>query len=242
MPVIRGPVAKPALPLPVTAIMGTIDEEPNLRVLLPHLRPIVQEIVIVDDGSTDRSRDVAREHGALVVARPRRLGIGTAVYAAIARASQPIIASMDADVSHPPSAIVDAWAKLAEGYDMVRFSRFLPGSTWDAPLARRLGVRIFGMVLATACRLPLTDPTNAFMLARRECYDGPTRFTTDQGEGWVAEFLARNRDRRMTEIPYAHAARYSGRSRNTVRHEVSRAMRSFVLGMGAGRRRSSPRP
>jgi dolichol-phosphate mannosyltransferase len=226
----------PSLPLPVTAIMGTIDEAANLRVLLPALRPIVAEIVVVDDGSTDGSREVARAHGAIVVERPRRLGIGTVVYAAVARASQPIIATMDADVSHPPGAIVDAYATLAGGgYDIVRFSRFLPGSNWDAPRARRAGVRVLGALLAAACRLPLTDPTNGFMLARRACFDGKTRFTADPGEGWVAEFLARNRARPMTEIPYAHAARLVGRSRNDLARELSRALRSFVLGMGSGR-------
>ena len=215
--------------------MGTIDEEANLRVLLPRLRAIVQEIIVVDDGSRDGSRAVAREHGAIVVERPRRLGIGTVVYAGVARASMPIIATMDADLSHPPSAILDAHAKLLEGWDIVRFSRFITGSTWEAPIARRIGVRALAAVLATACRLPLTDPTNGFMVARRVCFDGPTRFTDDPGEGWVAEFLARNRGRRMTELPYVHAPRLSGRSHFTLRQELSRSARSFRLGMGSGR-------
>ena len=214
--------------------MGTIDEEANLRVLLPRLRPIVREIVIVDDGSSDRSREVAREHGAVVVARPRRLGIGTVVYVAVARSSMPVIATMDADGSHPPDILVDAYARLDEGYDVVRFSRFLRGSTWDAPLVRRAGLRVFAAAVARVCGLPLTDPTNGFMLARRECFDGRTRFRDDQGEGWVAEFLARNRRRRMAELPYAHAARLSGRSHNTWRHELSRALRSVWLGLGSG--------
>jgi glycosyltransferase involved in cell wall biosynthesis len=226
--------ARDPLPLPVTAVTATIDEHVNLCVLLPWLRRIVQEIVVVDDGSTDRSRELAREHGAIVVARPRRLGIGSAIYAGVARASLPIIATMDADVSHPPTALIDAYATLAAGYDVVRFSRFLPGSSWDAPLLRRVGLRVFGKLLATACRLPLTDPTNGFMLVRRACFDGPTRFTTDAGEGWVAEFLARNRGRPTAEIAYAHAARYSGRSRGGPLRELSRAIRSFGLGMGSG--------
>ena len=217
--------------------MGTIDEEANLRVLLPLLRPVVQEIVIVDDGSTDASREVAREHGAVVVARPRRLGIGTVVYVADAQATLPLIATMDADGSHPPTILADAYARLAEGYDIVRFSRFLPGSSWDAPRARRAGVRVFGALLAAACRLPLTDPTNGFTLARRACFDGPTRFTSDPGEGWVAEFLARNRARAMTELPYTHATRRAGRSHNDRARELSRVLRSFALGMGSGRPR-----
>lgn len=214
--------------------MGTIDEEANLRVVLPRLRPIVREIVIVDDGSTDRTRDIARAHDAIVVERPGRLGIGSAIYAGVARASMPVIAALDADASHPPDALLDAYAVLVRGNDIVRFSRFLTGSTWDAPLARRLAVRMLARMLAVACRLPLTDPTNGFMLARRECFDGPTRFTVDAGQGWVAEFLARNRARPMTELAYAHAARAHGRSRHTARQELERALRSLLLGMGVG--------
>ena len=218
------------LPLPVTAIMGTIDEAANLRVLLPRLAPIVREIVVVDDTSRDDSVTVARAYGAIVIERPKRLGIGSAVYAAVARASMPTIATMDADVSHPPEALPAAWALLERGYDIVRFSRFLPESTWEAPPPRRIGVRVYGAVLAAVCGLPLTDPTNGFMVARRDCFDGPTRFTTDPGEGWVAEFLSRNRTRPIVELPYAHAARAHGRSRNTLAHEASRAVRSFRFG------------
>ncbi len=219
-----------SLPLPVTAVMGTIDEAANLRLLLPRLVPIVREIVIVDDASRDDTAAVARAHGAVVVERPERLGIGSVVYAAVARATQPVIATMDADVSHPPEILVAAYEGIAGGYDIVRFSRFAAGSTWDAPLARRLAVRLFGAALATVSRLRLTDPTNGFMLARRACFDGPTRFTNDPGEGWVAEFLARNRTRPMIELPYGHAARAHGRSRNGVGRELARALRSLWFG------------
>jgi glycosyltransferase involved in cell wall biosynthesis len=214
--------------------MGTIDEAVNLRVLLPRLRPVVREIVVVDDASRDESRAVAAAFGATLVERPHRLGIGSAVYAAVARATMPVVATLDADASHPPEALVEAWPRIVDGCDVVRFSRFLPGSTWDAPFGRRVGVRALGAVLAAVCRLPLTDPTNGFMLAVRECFAGPTRFTTDPGEGWVAEFLARNRARRIVELPYRHAARHSGRSRSSTAQELSRAVRSFVLGAGSG--------
>ena len=217
--------------LPVTAVLGTIDEAAGLRLLLPALRSVVREIVVVDDDSRDASRTVARAAGAVVVERPRRLGIGSAVYAGVAAASEPAIATIDADLSHPPLALADAHERLAAGWDIVRFSRFLPGSEWPGHPGRRLALAVFGRVLAAACRLPLTDPTNGFMLARRECFAGPTRFTTDTGEGWVAEFLARNRGRRMIELPYAHGPRHQGRSHFTAAQELSRALRSFRFGI-----------
>jgi dolichol-phosphate mannosyltransferase len=222
--------------------MGTIDEAPCLRLLLPALRAVVREVVIVDDASRDGSAAIARAAGAVVVARPRRLGIGSAVYAGVAKASEKVVATLDADLSHPPDALPRAYEKIVEGYDVVRFSRFLPGSAWAAPPGRRLALALFARVLSAACRLPLTDPTNGFMLARRECFAGPTRFTTDAGEGWVAEFLARNRDRRIVELPYVHASRHSGRSHFTIGQELSRALRSFRLGMaryGSGSAASS---
>lgn len=222
--------------------MGTIDEAPALRVLLPGLRAVVREIVVVDDASRDGSAEIARAAGAVVVTRPRRLGIGSAVYAGVAQASEPAIATLDADLSHPPDALAGAYERLAQGYDVVRFSRFLPGAEWQTHPARRLGVALFARVLARACRLPLTDPTNGFMLARRECFAGPTRFGTDAGEGWVAEFLARNRGRRMIELPYVHAPRHAGRSHFTLAQELSRALRSVRLGMaryGSGTEASS---
>ena len=222
--------------------MGTIDEAPCLRVLVPALRAVVREIVVVDDASRDGSAAIARAGGAVVVTRPRRLGIGSAVYAGVAQASEPVIATLDADLSHPPHVLAGAYERLLEGYDVVRFSRFLPGAEWQTRPGRRLVVALFGRVLAAAFRLPLTDPTNGFMLARRECFAGPTRFATDPGEGWVAEFLARNRDRRMIELPYVHAARHSGRSHFTIAQELSRALRSVRLGMaryGSGSTASS---
>jgi dolichol-phosphate mannosyltransferase len=229
-----------SLPLPVTAVMGTIDEAVGLRALLPRLRPIVQEIVIVDDASRDDTVAVARAFGAIVVERPRRLGIGSAIHAAVARAREPVVAPMDADGSHPPEALVAAYDRIAGGADVVRFSRFLHGSTWDAPLPRRVALRGFGALLATVSRLPLTDPTNGFMLVRRACFDGVSRFSDDTGEGWVAEFLARNRARTMVELPYDHAARLHGRSRNGVGRELARAIRSLRFGVaGALRSRTT---
>ena len=224
--------------------MGTIDEAPSLRLLLPRLRAVVREIVVVDDGSRDDSAALARAAGAVVITRPRRLGIGSAVYAGVAVASEPVIATLDADLSHPPAALVAAYDRLSDGYDVIRFSRFLPGAEWRAHPARRIALSLFGRVLAAACRLPLTDPTNGFMLARRECFAGYTRFTADPGEGWVAEFLARNRGRRMVELAYAHAPRHGGRSHFGLAQELSRALRSVRLGVRAGAtpRAAPPRP
>ena len=222
--------------------MGTINEAPNLRLLLPILRLVVREIVIVDDGSTDASVAVARAHGAIVLERPRRLGIGTVVYTAVARASMPVIVTMDADMSHPPAVLPPAVHLLAAGYDIVRFSRFLVGSTWDTSPLRRRALRLFAAALRTACRFPLTDPTNGFMVARRECFAGPTRFTADPGEGWVAEFLARNRRRPMIELPYHHAPRAHGHSHNSTWREIQRAGRSLALGVRASPMRPADLP
>ena len=215
--------------LPIAVVMGTINEAPNLRSLLPRLQGMVQEMVVVDDGSTDDSREVCAHFGAKVITRPWRMGPGTVVYAGVAASRAPFVATMDADGSHPPEALWDTAICFQSGASVVRFSRFLPGSAWEASWGRTVVVRAYGLLFNLLNHTGLSDPTNGFLVARRECFNGPTRFTEDSGEGWVAEFWARNRKLKTIELPYVHAQRLQGTSRFGIRRELQRAIRSLIL-------------
>ncbi|HEX4979171.1 MAG TPA: glycosyltransferase family 2 protein, partial [Acidimicrobiales bacterium] len=92
------------------------------------LGPVVSggglEIVVVDDGSTDRTADAARAAGAdRVLVLPRNRGKGAAVRAGVLAASGRTIAYTDADLSYPPEQILGLVQLVEEGWDVVVGSR-----------------------------------------------------------------------------------------------------------------------
>src|SRR5215216_3131823 len=76
------------------------------------------EIIVVDDGSKDKTAEIAREHGAIVVRHPYNIGNGAAVKTGIRAATGDIIVLMDSDGQHPPSDIPRLISYIGD-YDMV---------------------------------------------------------------------------------------------------------------------------
>jgi glycosyltransferase involved in cell wall biosynthesis len=101
-------------PLPLAAVIITLNEEANLPRCLASLRGLVSEIVIVDSGSTDRTRDLAVEAGARVEARPWP-GYVAQKNTALALASQPWALNLDADEEVSPELAASIRGLLANG-------------------------------------------------------------------------------------------------------------------------------
>ncbi len=125
----------------VFVVLPAYNEEEALPRLLTKLAPLyaeaglVGQIVVVDDGSRDRTAEVAGSWGSPVelVAHPRNLGLGAAIrtgltHAARWAADDDVIVTMDADDTHIPGLIPRMIATLGEGYDLVIASRYQPGS------------------------------------------------------------------------------------------------------------------
>ena len=85
-----------------------------LRALLP-----AAQVIVVDDGSTDATADVARQHGAEVLSSPYSMGNGASIKRGARAATGEVIVFMDADGQHDPAHIPELLAKLDEGFDMV---------------------------------------------------------------------------------------------------------------------------
>ncbi len=139
---------------------------------------VPHEIVVVDDGSQDRTADVVREMARnypniVLETNDGRHGFGMAVRCGLRRATGDAIAIMMADLSDSPEDLVACYRKLAEGYDCVFGSRFIRGSrVIDYPPHKLILNRLANLFIQIIFGLRFNDTTNAFKLYRRYVIDG----------------------------------------------------------------------
>ena len=129
------------------------------------------DVVVVDDGSTDRTTEVAQAAGARVVKLPFNLGIGGAVQAGFVFAREhgyDYMAQVDGDGQHDPAELDRLVRHMQDNpsIDVVCGSRFLRDNEhrYMAPISRRTGIHIFAFLLSRFVRQPITDPTSGFRL------------------------------------------------------------------------------
>jgi len=125
----------------VSVVIPTINEAANLPHVLPRIPLWVDEIVLVDGYSTDKTVEVARQLAPdIVVLQQKRCGKGAALRAGFAAAEGDIIVTLDADGSTDPGEIPAFVGALLAGADFVKGSRFAQGGgTDDMEWYRRLG-------------------------------------------------------------------------------------------------------
>lgn len=104
-----------------SVIVPALNEEQGIAAVLDQLRSLlpVPEIIVVDDGSTDRTGEIARAQGARVLAHPMPGGYGRSLKDGIKAATHDVIVIADADGTYPIERIPDLLAALALGNDMV---------------------------------------------------------------------------------------------------------------------------
>jgi dolichol-phosphate mannosyltransferase len=176
--------------LRVCLIAPVLDEEKKIcEVVRRAPRDVVDEVLVVDDGSTDRSPDVARAFGATVLPMGHTVGVGAALRAGFQWARVRgfevivVIAGNSKDAPEEIPRLLDA---IAEGADFVQGSRFLQGgATGGMPLYRRLATRVHPVLFSLAARKWVSDSTNGFRAFRARVLED-RRIDLDQG--WLDEY------------------------------------------------------
>lgn len=131
------------------------------------------DVVVVDDGSSDRTAELARRMGAEVVSHRRNLGLGQTFGTAVTRALETgadVLVTIDADGQFDASQIPELLIPIADGYaDAVTGSRFTgSGRPAGMPRTRYWGNRFFSSLLDTMLRQRLSDVSCGFRAYTRE--------------------------------------------------------------------------
>ncbi len=139
------------------------------------------EVLVVDDGSTDRTAALARRSGARVVSLPFNLGIGGAVQTGFKLAYDEgfdVVVRLDGDGQHIAEELPKLITPIREGAaDIVVGSRFAGATEYRPPFARRMGIKLFAGVVSLLTRQRVTDTTSGFQACNRR-RSGSLRPTT----------------------------------------------------------------
>ncbi|TME44923.1 MAG: polyprenol monophosphomannose synthase [Chloroflexi bacterium] len=208
--------------------LPTYNEAPNIEGLIAAiLRSLPNAtVLVVDDGSPDHTGEIVQEVGRRnrrveLLARPSKLGLGTAYLAAMTYALErdfEAVITMDADFSHPPDRLPALLAAVEAGADLAIGSRSVEGGA------------IRGWSLRTALRLRTHDGTGGFRCYRRHVVQFLVR-SRIRAAGYSALIeslaLCERAGLQVAEVPITFVERVQGRSKIS-RREIAGAIRTVV--------------
>lgn len=155
------------------AIVPALNEEQTVGRVIDEIRAFDSgfDIVVVDDGSTDRTAGIAVDRDAHVLRLPFNLGIGGAMQTGFRFAFEQgydVAVQIDGDGQHDPSQLPKILAPvLAREADLCVGSRFTGDGAYRSSFARRVGIKIFASVVSAVVRQKVTDTTSGFRAVNR---------------------------------------------------------------------------
>jgi glycosyltransferase involved in cell wall biosynthesis len=203
------------------------------------------DVLVIDDGSTDATAELAAASGAIVLRLPFNLGIGGAVQTGFKYAVEhryEVAVRLDGDGQHDPAELPKLTGPLLRGEaDIVVGSRFAdPDPAYRPPLARRIGIGFFAAVVSLLVRQRVTDTTSGFQaLNERGIRLFADDYPHDYPEVEATVMVVRHR-LRLQEVPVRMREREHGRSSITAfrsMYYMVKVLLALVVGMF---RRTSP--
>jgi glycosyltransferase involved in cell wall biosynthesis len=151
----------------ITVIIPCLNEEQGIEKVLTRMPKFVDEVIVVDNGSTDRTSDVARGYGARVIQEEMR-GYGRAYKTGFASAAGDIIITLDGDHSYPPDAIsylLEAFFHLE--VDFLNASRFPVRDPEAMSLKHKFGNLVLSLAMSILYLRWVRDSQSGMWVFRR---------------------------------------------------------------------------
>jgi glycosyltransferase involved in cell wall biosynthesis len=149
----------------LSIVIPAKNEAMGLRSLLPKLTRSFPdaEIIVVNDGSTDETPEVCREHRIRLINHVYSMGNGAAIKTGARTATSDILIFMDADGQHNPDDIPRLMDKMDEGYEMVVGARH---TSSQASFARRVANHLYNKLASMMTGYKIDDLTSGFRIVR----------------------------------------------------------------------------
>jgi dolichol-phosphate mannosyltransferase len=233
--------------MPSTAlILAVLNEEKNVGVLIDKINELKEtgkldsliEIIFVDGGSTDSTKDVimriksqSKNYKVRLIEQMVRPGTAPATLEAVRSTKCDYIIVMDADLQHPPETLPLLIKKISEGFDIVVASRDTNGGQVKRTLSRMLiskGAKMLAWIMVTQSK-KITDPVSGYFIAKRSLLTGikpkPALYKI------LLYIIATHNNLSVTEIPYCFGDRLYGASKITKRstHIFKRYIAELLL-------------
>ncbi|HEX3029248.1 MAG TPA: glycosyltransferase family 2 protein [Clostridia bacterium] len=201
----------------VLIIIPAYNEEKNLPKLLSDIKENCPyyDVVVVNDCSTDRTKELCNRYNADVLDLPINLGIGGAVQTGYRYAlynNYDAAVQVDGDGQHNTKYIINLIEKLDEGFNLCIGSRFIVKQGFQSTATRRAGIKFFSVLIKFVTGQAVTDPTSGFRACDKKMIEYFAReYPRDYPEPETI-VLARRNGFKVCETAVIMAEREQGKS------------------------------
>lgn len=206
-------------------IVPTYQEAKNIGELVRQIAAVdfgtnQFEVIIVDDNSQDGTEEIVKDLQSRypflrLLARRGKKSLSLSVIDGFKHAVHPVLISMDADLSHPPTKIPEMLnALLNDDTDLVLGSRYIAGGESDGawPIHRKMISRFAAFITRMLTAIPVSDPLSGFFTVRKSTF-----LSGDPLDpvGWrmALEIMIKCHCKKIREVPIHFSQRYKGHSK-----------------------------
>jgi len=191
------------MPLTIAA-MPAYNEERSIARMILFCRKYVDRVIVVDDGSTDATAEIAEAMGAQVIRHKDNGGYGAALrscfeMARAIRADKMVI--IDSDGQHDASEIPKLLNPLNNGTDLVIGSRFCDGNSKNIPAYRRVGMKVLDLATRAAGGADVTDSQSGFRAYGKKAIESIYIKDSDMSAGSEILLQAKDHNLHIREVP-----------------------------------------